>query len=396
MIRALLAARGSIARLGAAGVLLWVLAADTPARLERMRYASLPDQDFTAEIAHLRSSGRFGEAIAYADAAIALESGAARSAGEDAAERIAALRAERARAIEAQGSYLRRAKDLGLGALSGSGGSLEGLVGAVAADFFVVGDVRDLIIQGGRLILDGEADEVILLLSGVGLATTLAPEVDWVPSILKAARRAGTMTRELGGYLVRTMRAGRFDELGALLRDVRALSRRASPGGAARLLAHVETPADAARLARFVERQPAGALALHVTGREGAALLKAAESATPAVRAAAEQAVVLAARKGPSGSAWLRTGAWRTMLRPHAVVGVVKAFSKGNAERLVQRIAAAIDPRARWLIPLVAAWVFVEAALLWRRFRGRDARPYSKSRPWNPSSVAITGQGTLP
>ena len=35
---------------------------------------------------------------------------------------------------------------------------------------------------------------VIVALSAVGLATTLAPEVDWAPSLLKAARRAGSMT----------------------------------------------------------------------------------------------------------------------------------------------------------------------------------------------------------
>lgn len=53
----------------------------------------------------------------------------------------------------------------------GAHDSLEGWIGAVAADFFIVGDVRDLVIEGGELALDGESDEVILALSGIGLAT---------------------------------------------------------------------------------------------------------------------------------------------------------------------------------------------------------------------------------
>src|SRR4029077_8893222 len=76
---------------------------------------------------------------------------------------------ERDATVKEQGSYLRKVKDVGLGALSGRGTSIESLVGAVAADFFVVGDVRDLLIQGGRYVLDGETDEVVLILSGVGI-----------------------------------------------------------------------------------------------------------------------------------------------------------------------------------------------------------------------------------
>ncbi len=383
----LVRARWSLLRLGAAVALLWVLAADTPARLARLQHASLPDFDAAAEVRYLRAAGRYGEAIVIADAAISdsgqwtVDSGHEEGARLEA--RAAELRRERAKTVEEQQSYLRRAADLGMGALSGTGGSLERLVGAVAADFFVVGDVRDLVIQGGRLVLDGETDEVILVLSGVGLATTLAPEIDWVPSILKAARKTGTLTKGLSEFIVRSARAAKFAELRALLTDVRALASRASPGGAVRLLKHADSPEDVAALARFVERQPAGAAALHVTGKEGADLVK---QGTPTLRVGshaerggtqplADQAVILAAQKGTGGVAWLRTGSYRVMLRPHPIVGVLKGLYKGNASELARRIAAALDPRARWLIPLLAAWVFVECALLIRRLPRRGPVP---------------------
>lgn len=358
MARRFLRAKWCLLRLGVAAVLLWVVAADTPQRLARLQLASLPGFDYAGEVRYLRAAQRYGEALVIADAGLeALPEGEEREA----------LAAERRRTAEEQSSFVRRARDAGLGALSGRGTSLESLVGAVAADFFVVGDVRDLVIEGGRYVLDGETDEVILILSGIGLATTVAPEVDWVPSVLKAARKAGTLGRGLGEYLVRSVRARRMEDLRAFFADVRRLSAHASPGGAVRLLRFADDPADVARMARFVERQPGGAFALHVTGKEGVDLVKASDAAGPAARAAADRAVVLAARRGESGRAWLRTGSWRVLARPHPIVGVLKALYKGNAEALAARIAAALDPRAWWLLPLLAAWVVVEAALLVRR-----------------------------
>jgi hypothetical protein len=164
-------ARWNLLRLAVAAFLLFTIASDTEARLARLQYAALPEFDYATEVGYLRGSGRYGEALVVAEAGLDAASGPAREA----------IQREKDLTLKEQSSYLRRAKDLGLGALSGRGDSIEGLIGAVAADFFVVGDVRDLVIQGGRYVLDGETDELILILSGVGLATTLAPEVDWVP-----------------------------------------------------------------------------------------------------------------------------------------------------------------------------------------------------------------------
>lgn len=352
-------------RLAVAAFLLYAVASDTGARLARMQLAGLPVLDYAAEVNYLRSTGRYGEALVVADAGLDPDSGASPAERDE-------IRRQRDLAVSQQSSFLRRATDVGMGAISGRGTSLESLIGAVAADFFIVGDVRDLVIQGGRYVLDGETDEVILILSGVGLATTIAPEVDWVPSILKAARRAGAMTKGLAEYLVKTIKFGgpaARDALNVLFKDVRTLARHASPGGAARLLRHADTPEDVAKLARFVEANKAGAFALHITGKEGTDLIKSA--AAPGARIAgsvAEEAVITAARRGPAGIAWLRTGAYRALARPHWLAGAAKAFYKGNAQQLAARVAAAIDPRAWWIIPLLAAWTFLEFGLLVRRW----------------------------
>jgi hypothetical protein len=364
-------ARWSLLRLAIAGFLLYTLVSDTGARLARLQYASLPDFDYASEIAYLRAQGRFGEALVVADEGLASASDRGR----------AAIERERAETLREQGSTIRRAKDLGMGALSGRGTSLESLVGAVTADFFVVGDVRDLVVEGGRLVIDGETDEVILILSGVGLATTIAPEVDWVPALLKAAKRSGAMTKGLSDHIVRAARAGRLRELMPMLSDIRRISDKASPGGAVRILKHADSPEDLARIASFLQRNPSGAFALHVAGKQGSDIVKGGGKALGVGADAAEQGLILAARKGDRGVAWLRTGGFRAIGRPHLLVGISKAFWKGNAEGLAARLAELLDPRSWWLIPLLGVWAFLELALLARRAGRRLMAPAPAAQP---------------
>jgi hypothetical protein len=361
-------------RLFIAAFLLWAVAIDTPARLARLELASLPNFDYVKEVESLRLAGRYGEAVMIA------KSGLDRT--EEAPltdEERAKLDAELTRTLSEQESWVRKAKDAGLGALSGRADSLEGLIGAVAADFFIVGDVRDLVIEGGKLALDGESDEVILALSGIGLATTAAPEIDWAPSIMKAAKRAGTLTKRFGSEIVTLVRQGKKDTLLAVLGDVSTISKKASPGGAMRLLRHAESADDLKAIARFVERQPHGAFALHVAGDAGATIVKdtakageaAATSATKIAADAAplgETMLIKAARKGERGVRLLTNSrAGKILLKPHALVGLAKGLWKGNLANLAQRLVDRFGPNAWWLLPLLAAWTFVEVVLIGRK-----------------------------
>src|ERR1043165_1618943 len=360
----------SFIRLALAGFILWALVSDTDARLARLAYSSLPDFDYAAEVAFLRQSGRFGEAVMVADEGL-------RALSADSAA-YQKLTQERSTTVSEQSSWLRRAKDVGLGALSGKGDSIESLIGAIGADFFIVGDVRDLVIQSGRYVLDGEADPVVLILSGVGIATTVLPEVDWVPSVLKAAKKMGGITKGLGEEIIKLARKGGGEALTNMFKDVRKLASKASPGGAARMMRHANNAEELASIARFVEKNRAGAFALHVTGKEGADLIKTgAKAEARAIMTAAagtEEAVVLAARKGNPGIAWLRTSGSRALARPHFLVGIGKAVWKGNASKAAARIAEMVDPRANWLIPALGTWVFVELALLVRRLKSTSKR----------------------
>jgi hypothetical protein len=369
--RAIWASRWGLLRLCVALLVLWVIAADTGARLARLQLESLPGFDYGAEVRHLRSAGRYGEALIVADAGL-------ESTGGD---EHAALLKEKQLTLDQHASITRRLKDAGMGALTGSAGSdgnasLERLGGAIAADLFVVGDVRDLLIQSGRYVMDGEVDPLIVLLSGIGLATTLAPEIDWVPSLLKIAKKAGKMTHGMEEFLKTAVKGRRVKDVEVVMADVGSIAKKASPAGAIRLMEHADGPKDVAAIARFLERNEkgaAGAFALHVTEKEGADLVKAGAEAGEAGARAADSVVGAAARHGAAGRAWLRTGNSRLLLKPHPLIGLLKGLRKGNVQMAVQRAIESLDGKAWWLVPLLAAWVVVEIGLILRRFWPRFA-----------------------
>ena len=337
--------------------LLVVVAGDSAARLARLQLEALPDFDYVGEVQRLRAEGRFGEAVMVADQGLTELSG----------EKLAVLASARQETLDAQSSWLRRLKDAGLGALSGQGKTIEGLAGAVTADLFIVGDVRDLVLQSGKLVVDGEADPVILSLSAIGLATTLAPEIDWAPSLLKAARKTGALSRKMCDSIVDLARSRKAGAAERLFTDVASIAERASPAGALRVLRHADDAKDLEKLALFVRGENAGAFILHVTGKEGAALIKATAKGGEAAAAAA---LKTAARKGPQGLTWLR-GAGRAALKPHFVVGILKGVYKGNAQALATRIAESVDPHGWWIVPALAAWVLLESCGLLARFLPR-------------------------
>ncbi len=349
--------RWNLLRLGVAGGLLCLLAGDNASRLARVQFNSLPQMDYLAEVRSLRGQNRFAEALLVAETGLGELSGADRDA----------LLREQSAVRDDQASVLRRGKELLRGALVGEGDSLEALIGAITADMFIFGDVRDLLIQGGRLAVDGDSDELILALSAVGVLTTVMPEVDWVAAFLKVAKKAGALSKRMIESVVRVIRRATdsrdYAELGRFFDFIKVLVDKSTPAGALRILRHLDDPKEVAVVADFLKRQPAGSFALHVAGKEGIDIVKASARET-------ENVLVMAAKKGDRGIAWLRSGGQR-LLRPHPIVGLLKGLDKGNVQQAITRVAAEYDPYGWLAIPACAAWTFLEAAWLWRRLTVR-------------------------
>ena len=335
-------------------VLVWLITlcwADLPAAQWRDRLHTLPDHDFHAEAEAWRRDGAYDEAL------LAIEAGLI-DAEPGRADRLRALR-ERVRAE--QDSIPRRIGEIGRGAWTGQGESAEALGGAVVADLLVFGDVRDLVIQSGRALRGEDTDEVIVALSAAGILLTAAPALDLGAAVLKTARRAGALgarfARGLARLARRTLRSGDTRALAAVLEDAAALTRRARPKPALRILRPVDEPTDLAYAARLAAR-PGGAYALHAGG--SAAIRWGRVSGK-----AGERWLLRASRKGPRGLEMLGD-AGRALLRPHPLLGLLKGLWKGTVPALLREL---IEAWSTALLGVLLAWLTVETLLFSQRAR---------------------------
>lgn len=338
--------------------MLVIVAADRPAHLARVSLAALPDDDVAAEVRSLTAQGRLGEAIALADAAIA------DGQTGDALTRV------REDAAKQQASWLRSAKEIGWGAFTGRGETIEGLIGAVGADFFVVGDIRDLVIQGTAAASRNDPDEVVAALSLFGLTTTLAPQIDWAPSILKVARKAGSLTESFARTLGKWIKNMETAKVVHVCEDVAAVGKAVPPGTILRTLRGVESAEDLAKVARFAEREGQKSMRfLHAAGPDAVQAVKLVEEAGESGAKVAGRA----ARKGSRGIAFLRSPAAKALLKPHPILGLLKGLWKGTIPELVERAIERLAPQGWWFIPIVALWVLVEVWVMWRRLYSASA-----------------------
>jgi hypothetical protein len=123
------------------------------------------------------------------------------------AARVADASTPSAAAKRAAGSFAH-------GLVIGEPEDLAGLAGTTLGDLFVFGDIRDAVREGSRMAQGEPADELILGLAAVGIALTAGTYASLgagAParlglSVLKAARKTGRMTAQMGEYLGRTLR----------------------------------------------------------------------------------------------------------------------------------------------------------------------------------------------
>jgi hypothetical protein len=343
---------GATLRAAIAGSLLYFCVQDWPAAVARAEFLALPEYDYAGEAQRLAGEDRFSEAILVVDAG--LES----SPPADEAQRLQTLKTD----IETRrDDVLRRFGEVGHGALTGQGSSAEALTGAVAADLFVFGDVRDLIVQGSKYVKGEDTDEVIVALSAAGILLTATPGLDLGTALLKFARRAGALTEAFARNLVklthRAVSERNADELIAVTRDAATLGRRAQPAGAVTILKNVDDADELAAAAKFSER-PGGTFALWLGGKPTLSALKA---AGPDV----EDLLVRAARKGRAGLDYVAENS-ALLLRVHPLIGVLKGFYKGNVPELFQEL---LQKHSDKILGLAAAWLLFEILLIGARFR---------------------------
>ena len=152
------------------------------------------------------------------------------------------------------------------GALSGEPVDTPGLLGTVALDMMVIGDVRDLLVQGYKEFDTGQGDEMIMGLSAAGLLLTLAPELSWGPSMFKTFWRGRRFSepfqRQIKAALRQARKTGDYRRLRRIMGDFTDVFDSLGSGPAMAVIKRVNSAEDLALLAKKAKLAPMEAYTL--------------------------------------------------------------------------------------------------------------------------------------
>lgn len=204
------------------------------------------------------------------------------------------------------------------GVWQGRSQDVAGASCAIASDLFVVGDIRDLTRQGINFVSHQETDYFLATLSGVGIALTVAPQMDIGVNVMKFARRAGTIGEPLARTVTDLIRRKAWPELRAVMSDAGRMTQRLGVTKTTEALRYVDSPDDLKAIATFTQAKPNALLALKWGGRDAAKLTDDALYQT-------------ASSRGPEGIKLAVAKGKRALLASHPLIGVAKSIYKGNA-----------------------------------------------------------------
>jgi hypothetical protein len=341
---------GSVMRLGAALWLVWVCLQDLPAQQARDGFEALPPYDAAAEAGDLFKQDRIAEALVLVDDALAKD---------PANNRLLVMK--QGLEIERK-SWMRQIAAGGRGALTGRGTDTASAAGAIVADLFVFGDVRDLVVQSGHWLRGEETDEVIVALSAGGILLTVSPELDLGSAVIKLARRMGALSdafaRAIAEAARRAVKERSADAVAGITQDVAKLSERARPAGAIAIVKHVDDPATLRLVTQFSER-PEGLRALLLDPATTVRWLK---SGWPH----AGEWLLKAAAKGRPGLDYLARNS-SLMFKAHPLLGLVKGLWKGNIPDFLLALGREY---AMVVLGFAAGWAAFESLLVMARLLG--------------------------
>lgn len=148
-----------------------------------------------------------------------------------------------------------------LGVLTGEPVDTASLLGSLSLDVLVVGDIRDLLVQGFREVNAGNGDIVIMALSATGLLLTIAPELSWAPGLLKGFYRGGKISRPLMLQIEKAakiaVKTGNVVPLRQLLNDFSAVVKGLGAGPSLTVMKQIRTADELALLAGKATIAPA-------------------------------------------------------------------------------------------------------------------------------------------
>ena len=256
--------------------------------------SKLSNYDYLPDIQKLRQEGKHAEALQLARYV-------SRTPDLPNPEMIAA----EIRDMKAKDSPLGRIKRGIVGFLTGGGESAEEIVGAMASDILLGGDLRDLITQIGGRIGGKDADPLMDALSSVSGLTEQAKTADWSPSLLKILHKSGSLSQPFESWLMseinKSVQAGRLTpELAVAMQNSAKLAQSLGLPRMRSTFKYVETPEDLAGFTGLAEQD--SDIAYLIVKNGGMDLIRRQKGM---VAAESLELLKIAANKGPEGVAVL-------------------------------------------------------------------------------------------
>jgi hypothetical protein len=146
------------------------------------------------------------------------------------------------------------------GAVTGEAKDTAGFIGALTLDLFVIGDIRDLLVQGYKEFDSGQGDEVIMGLSTAGLLLTLVPELSWAPSLFKTFWRGNRVSqpfqKQIAQVLSKARKTGDYSVLKRMMSEFTEVAENLGVGPAMSVFKRVKSSEDLALLAKKAQIAP--------------------------------------------------------------------------------------------------------------------------------------------
>ena len=259
----------------------------------------LPNYNYVSDIKTLKEEGKLSEALEMARFVISHPD----MPGQEDAK---ALEKDLENELT---SVWGRTKRATRGFVSGSGNSIEEIAGGITSDMIIYGDVRDLVKQGYYKVTGEETDPVIAALASIGLITEAVDFADWAPAVLKSFRKIGALSDKFAKFVLKVAKkSAKGRKLDGALKGVFTnlghLTDKMGLGRTATVFKHVDGPADLASITEVAQKNADAAyFTVKNGGADGVNIVKRLGDTDEGIASMAQ-----AAKKGPSGVAWLKKG----------------------------------------------------------------------------------------
>lgn len=258
------------------------------------------------------------------------------------------------------------------GILTGTSDELSGQVSAIGSDFFLFGDIRDLLIQGKNYLNKEEVDGVLVGLSSVGLvasASTLftagastAPKAGI--SVLKLARKQKYMPKWLAKYIAKeakvVVKTKNIDSVKPLLESVQVLYKNAGLKGSMKLLSKSKNIKDLSTLSNYAKR----------FGKESDVLLKTTHGSilkyVPNMGKSTTKNIKVASTFGEGGLKSLSKVGEKNFIKSLKIYkSIAKVADKGEYLKVILKGLNMVSNKVLWISACIAGLFLVP----WRRRR---------------------------